>query len=66
MLAGLSQSQIAADLAYPNSPVTQAIVASANELTAAICTVTGGHPLGACNARGVLAADVKMHIQATG
>ena len=38
VLDGLSQSQIADDLAFPTSPVTQAILASANEITAAICT----------------------------
>jgi len=62
VLDGLSQSQIADDLAYPASPVTQAIVASANEITAAICTVTGERPTAVCGARGVTAADAKMEI----
>ena len=44
VLFGLTQSQIAADLAIPTSPVSQAILASANEITAAICTVTGQRP----------------------
>lgn len=66
VLAGLSQVQIAADLAYPASPVTQAVVASANELTAAICTVTGQRPSAVCSARGVEAADSKMHIDPRG
>jgi hypothetical protein len=62
VLAGLSQSQIVADLAFPTSPVTQAIVTSANEITAAICTVTGQRPAAVCAARGVAAADQKMGI----
>jgi hypothetical protein len=63
ILAGLSQSQIAADLAYPASPVTQAVMAAANELTAAVCTVTGQRPAAVCSAHGVIAADQKMGIR---
>jgi Domain of unknown function (DUF929) len=66
VLDGLSQSQIADDLAYPSSPVTQAIVASANEITAAICSVTGERPAAVCNGRGVAAADAKMKIRQAG
>jgi Domain of unknown function (DUF929) len=66
VLDGVSQSQIAADLAYPTSPITQAVVASANEITASICTVTGQRPTAVCNARGVLAANAKMGIHKVG
>jgi len=66
VLDGLSQSQIADDLTYPDNPVTQAIVASANEITAGICSVTGERPATVCNGRGVLAADAKMKIRQTG
>jgi hypothetical protein len=62
VLGGLSQAQIAADLAVPANPVTQAIVSSANEITAAICTVTGQRPAAVCNAHGVALADTKMGI----
>jgi Domain of unknown function (DUF929) len=62
VLGGLSQSQVAADLAIPASPVAQAILSSANEVTAAICTVTGQRPAAVCNARGVDLADAKMGI----
>jgi hypothetical protein len=44
VLAGLSQSQIAAQLANPKSPVAQAIDGTANEITAAITQVTGQQP----------------------
>ncbi len=64
VLDGLTQTQIADDLAYPANPVTQAVLASANEITAAICSVTGDRPAAVCAARGVTAAAAKMNIQA--
>jgi hypothetical protein len=66
VLDGLTQSQVAADLAFPTSPVAQAVLASANEITAAICTTTGQHPGAVCHSRGVLAADAKMQIPRAG
>jgi hypothetical protein len=63
VLAGLNQNQIAADLAVPENPVAQAVLASANEITAAVCTVTGQRPAKVCHARGVTVADQKMHIR---
>jgi hypothetical protein len=66
VLSGLSQSQIAGDLSSPASPVAQAVLASANEITAAICTVTGQRPAAVCSSRGVAAADVKMRIHPVG
>jgi Domain of unknown function (DUF929) len=66
VLGGLSQAQVAADLAIPASPVTQAILSSANQLTAAICTVTGQRPAAVCSARGVTLADAKMGIRRAG
>jgi uncharacterized protein DUF929 len=62
VLEGLSQSQIAADLTVPEDPVAQAVIAAANEITAAICSVTGQRPDKVCRARGVAAADQKMGI----
>jgi thiol-disulfide isomerase/thioredoxin len=44
VLAGLSQAQIAQQLGDPSSPVAQAIDGAANEITAAICQVTGQQP----------------------
>ncbi|HEY3845301.1 MAG TPA: DUF929 family protein [Acidimicrobiales bacterium] len=66
VLQGLSQSEIASALSDPTSPVTQSVVAAANEITAAICTVTGNRPVKACDARGVEAANDKMGIAASG
>jgi Domain of unknown function (DUF929) len=44
ILQGLSRSQIAADLSNPNSAVAQAIDGAANDITAAIASVTGNQP----------------------
>jgi hypothetical protein len=41
-------------------------MASANEITAAICTVTGERPTAVCGAHGVRAADTKMKIRQAG
>ena len=62
VLAGLSQSQIAGDLATPASPLTQAVVAAANEITATICSVDRDKPAAVCESRGVLAADQELKI----
>jgi hypothetical protein len=44
LLQGLSRSQIAADLSNPDSAVAQAIDGTANDITAAIASVTGNQP----------------------
>jgi len=44
ILQGLSRSQIAADLSNPGSAVAQAIDGAANDITAAIASVTGNQP----------------------
>ena len=41
---GLSREQIATGLNNPNNPATQAIVATANYIPAAICKINGGQP----------------------
>ncbi|HTX29332.1 MAG TPA: DUF929 family protein [Streptosporangiaceae bacterium] len=50
VLAGLSWSQIAADLRNPDSPVAKAVDGTANYITAAICSMTGNQPESACTA----------------
>ena len=57
VLAGVTQDQIAGYLTSPASPMTQAVVTAANEITAAICSVDGNHPDGVCESKGVLAAE---------
>jgi thiol-disulfide isomerase/thioredoxin len=56
ILSGLTQSAIAAKLKNPSDPVTQAIVGSANYLTAAICSITNQQPASVCSAAGTAAA----------
>lgn len=49
-LSGKSWSQIAAALRDPSTTIAQGADASANYLTAAICTLTGNQPATACTA----------------
>jgi hypothetical protein len=62
VLAGLTQSQIAGNLNTPASPLTQAVVSAANEITAGICAVDGDKPGNVCASKGVEAADDLMQI----
>jgi hypothetical protein len=56
VLAGLSRPQIVAELSDPSSAVAQAIDGTANDITAALCAVTGDQPASVCNSAGVVAA----------
>ncbi len=60
ILAGLTRSQIAKGLNDPFNPATQAIVATSNYLSAAICDATGNKPGNVCSSPGVEAARVAM------
>jgi hypothetical protein len=61
-LVGLSQDQIAGYLTSPTSPLTQAVVAAANEITAAICAQDDQQPAPVCTSKGVEAADDTLGI----
>ncbi|HET9898425.1 MAG TPA: DUF929 family protein [Streptosporangiaceae bacterium] len=50
---GLSWAQIGKDLQNPDSPVAQAIIGSANHITAAICKVTNNQPSNVCSSKSV-------------
>jgi hypothetical protein len=52
-LQGLTRAQIAADLSDASSPVTKSIVATANYMSAAICSIDGEKPANVCNSTGV-------------
>lgn len=56
LLSGLSHANIAGGLTDPTNPVTQAIVGTANYITAAICATTKGNPGSVCQSRGVQSA----------
>ena len=49
ILQGLSMTQIADDLSVPTNPVTDAVVAAANVLSAAVCQITGDRPAAVCS-----------------
>jgi hypothetical protein len=56
VLAGLSWTDIAGGLSDPTNPATQAIVATANYMSALICVSTKGNPASVCASPGVQAA----------
>ena len=56
ILAGLSWANIADGLSDPTNPATQAIVTTANYISAGICASTNGAPASVCNSSGVRAA----------
>lgn len=60
VLDGLSRNDIASNLSDPTNPATQAIVATANYLTASICATTNGQPGSVCSSKGVTAAKKAM------
>jgi hypothetical protein len=62
-LTNLSRSAIATGLSDPTSPVTDAIIASANLQTAAICSLTNNEPSNVCTSSGVMAAKTAMKIK---
>jgi len=73
LLAGKSQSQIAAEVAEPRNPASdtasdpptgQAIVAAANQLSAGICAATGQQPAAVCRSKGVRTADQSLGLAA--
>ncbi len=62
-LTNLTRSEIATGLSDPTSPVTDAIIASANYQTAAICSLTNNQPSMVCTSPGVLAAKSAMKLK---
>jgi uncharacterized protein DUF929 len=62
-LTNLTRSDIATGLSDSTSPVTDAIIASANYQSAAICSLTHNMPSNVCTSSGVLAAKKAMKIK---
>lgn len=60
ILQQLSSTQIANGLTDPKDPVTQAIVAAANEISAVICSVDEQEPASVCSSAGVSAAATAL------
>ncbi|MGH9019491.1 MAG: DUF929 family protein [Acidimicrobiales bacterium] len=63
LLASQSRNQIAAGLKDPTSPVTAAIISTANYLTAATCVLTKNQPGSVCMSAGVKAANKALGIK---
>lgn len=61
LLAGTTRTEIAAALNNPASPITEAIIASANYQTAAICALTKDQPSNVCSSSAVKAAEKVMN-----
>ncbi len=53
VLVKQSQADIAAGLDQADQPTTQAVIASANQLTAGVCAVTAQQPAAVCTSKGV-------------
>lgn len=62
VLAGQTWQQIANGLSDPTNPVTQAIVASANYLSAGICASSKNAPAAVCTSSGVEAASKALKL----
>jgi Domain of unknown function (DUF929) len=62
VLAGLSWSDIAGGLTDPSNPATQAIVATANYISAAICASSSNAPSSVCKSSGVMAASKALKL----
>ena len=62
ILQGLSRSDIASNLSDASNPVTQAIVATSNYISASICHTNGGKPASVCTSSGVMAAAKALKI----
>jgi thiol-disulfide isomerase/thioredoxin len=62
-LTGLTRGAIASGLSDPTSPVTDAIIVSANYQTAALCSITKNQPGSVCTSSGVMAAKKVMKIK---
>jgi hypothetical protein len=63
LLSGLDQPDIAARLSDPEQLSTEAIVGTANYLTAGICATTGQKPTSVCTVRAVERAGTAMSLR---
>ncbi|MGZ0145852.1 DUF929 family protein [Kribbella sp. WER1] len=60
VLAGKTQAQIVDALKDPSSPITKAVIGSANVYTAAICKITNNQPANVCTSEAVTGAAGKL------
>ncbi len=62
ILAGQTWSQIAGNLSDASNPATQAIVATANYMTAGVCAASNNQPAAVCTSPGVEAANKALKL----
>ena len=62
LFEGETRDAVASNLSSPSSPITAAIIASANYQTAALCNLTKGQPGSVCTSPGVIAAKTALKI----
>jgi hypothetical protein len=60
VLSGLTMQDIANDLMVPSGPVAQAVIGSANQITAAICSATGQKPAEICATTAISSTSVRL------
>ncbi len=60
ILTGLTWQAIANDLASPDTKQAQAIVGSANLITAAVCATTGDQPASVCSSQTIQSLESKL------
>jgi hypothetical protein len=63
LLAGKTAAQIAAALSDPTSPITKAIVGTANAFTTLLCHLTKGQPATVCTSPAATAHQGKLYGQ---
>jgi thiol-disulfide isomerase/thioredoxin len=59
-LAGMSWQEVADSLQQPGTPQAQAILGSANLITAAVCKLTGDQPAAVCSSAAIQAIEKKL------
>jgi hypothetical protein len=62
LFQGETRDAVASNLSTPSSPITTAIIASANYQTAALCNLTNQQPQSVCTSPGVVAAKTALKI----
>lgn len=64
VLANLSRTTIASQLANPKSDITKLIIGTSNYMSASICAIDGGKPGSVCTSSGVQAAAKALNLSA--
>ena len=60
LLAGKTQAEVATAIADPSTPISKAVLGSANAITAQLCQLTANQPAAVCTSPGVTAAAATL------